>query len=133
MQHHYHPSLQASKLFRSQLLNIRFFEVEEEEKRNFNPKKRRKGSGSLQGWRAKLSCAPWRNNLTPVITAQSCILCPCASRLREAGSTSPGPHPVGPSARSRPVSPFYVKPSKFGLAERHPAPVANRTLPLVIT
>lgn len=87
----------------------------------------------MQGWRAPLSCTPWRNNLTPVIKARSCILHPCASHLHEAGSTSPGPHSLGPSARSRPVSPFHVKPSRFGLAERCPAPDANGILPLVIT
>jgi len=67
VQRRYHPSLHDSKLFRSKLLNIRFFEVGEEEKRNSDPKKRKKGSGSLRSWGAELSCAPQRNNLTPMI------------------------------------------------------------------
>lgn len=38
-----------------------------------------------------------------------------------------------PASFVRPAAPFHVKPSSFTLAERCPAPDANRTLPLVVT
>lgn len=143
MQHRYHPSLRDSKLFRSELLNIRFFEVEEEEKRNSDPKKRKKGSGSLRSWRAELSCAPRRNNLTPMIKGAE--LHPAV--LRGAAPTVPAgfgrlaaalrPPPIqsdlppGADWRALPTG-FHVKPRRFGLAERCAAPHANRMLLLLL-